>query len=337
MDPIKHYPNRRASEIENSNYMSVFSIGFQEMISQNDRVSHERSKALVLQDLGHASQVSHHEMKVSSGGKSTSDVGSFRSFASLLNESMARPSFLPEQDRGLLTPLFRENYEEERQQKAEHLHRLLDEEDQDFDDTVRQVTQPLIQRQEQMERHYEDQLALQSYELAQQRERHTQNLQRVRESARSMLADIHSQSVIRAIEVPQYMGSGSASSSSAAIPMRLAIQDLTPAEPPTDSDEEELIPAEPVVQPGKLQPKEKEVRHLFKPKAERAKKLQAYGEKIHHDMETDWQREHINVVKEQLRLRPEIKLKKSEIELISKDRAIALLMNYDKKHSKNYV
>jgi len=50
-------------------------------------------------------------------------------------------------------------------------------------------------------------------------------------------------------------------------------------------------------------------------------------------METDWQREHINVVKEQLRLRPEIKLKKSEIELISKDRAIALLMNYDKKHS----
>ena len=124
----------------------------------------------MLQDLRQDSQVSHHEMKVSSSGKSTSEVGSFRSIASLLNQSMARPSFLPEQDRGLLTPLFRETFEEERQQKALHLQRILDEEDQDFDDTVRQVTQPLIQRQEQMERHYEDQIALQSYELVQQRD-----------------------------------------------------------------------------------------------------------------------------------------------------------------------
>ena len=50
-------------------------------------------------------------------------------------------------------------------------------------------------------------------------------------------------------------------------------------------------------------------------------------------METDWQREHIDVLTEHLRLRPDIKLKKSEIELMSKDRAIAFLMNYDKKHS----
>jgi hypothetical protein len=317
--------------------MSQLASGFQEMISQNNRVSQERSKALVLQDLGQTSQVSHHEMKVSSGGKTTSEVGSFRSIASLLNQSMTRPSFLPEQDRGLLTPLFRENFEEEQQQKAAHLRQILDEEDLDFDDTVRMVTHPLIQRQDQMERHYEDQLALQSYELAQQRERHNQNLHRVKDSAKSMLADIYSQSLIRMLEVPQYMESGSASSSSAAIPMRMAIQDLTPVEPATDSDEEELIPAEPVVLPGKLQPKEKDVSHLYKPKAERAKKLQAYGEKIYHDMETDWQREHINVLKEQLRLRPEIKLKKSEIELISKDRAVAFLMNYDKKHSKNYI
>ena len=266
MDPIKHYPNRRASEIENSNYMSVFSVGFQEMITQNERVSHERSKALVLQDLGHASQASHREMKVASSGKSTSEVGSFRSIASLLNQSMARPSFLPEQDRGLLTPLFRDNFEEERQQQAAHLQNILDEEDQDFDDTVRMVTQPLIQRQDQMERHYEDQLALQSYELAQQREIHNQNLNRVREDTRSMLGDIYSQNVTRMLEMPQYTGSGSASSSSAAIPMRMAIQDLTPVEPPTDSDEEELIPAEPLVLPGKLRPRDEEVRHLFKPK-----------------------------------------------------------------------
>ena len=338
-DPIKHYPDRRATQMENSNYMSQLATGFQEVVIQSNRLMQEKTKSILLQDLGHASHISHREMQVSSSGvKASSNDGSFDSAGSLsfISEPVARPSFLPAQDRGLLTPLFSNNFEEERQQKVNHLHKILDDEDQDFNDTVRLVTQPLIQRQEQIERHYEDQLAIQAYENVQQRERHHQNLLNVRQDARSMIDNIYGQMMPTMAEMPRYIGTGSAASSSSAapMPMRMAIQDLTPVEPKTDSDEEELIPAEPIVIPSNLRPKEEEVRHLFKPKTERVKKPQAHGQKIYYDTATGWQNEHINVLKEQLRLRPDIKLKKSEIDHIPKDRAVAFLLNYDKMSSK---
>ena len=37
-DPIKKHPDRKASQIENSNYMSQLASGFQEVIAQNDRI-----------------------------------------------------------------------------------------------------------------------------------------------------------------------------------------------------------------------------------------------------------------------------------------------------------
>ena len=198
---------------------------------------------------------------------------------------------------------------------------------------MRFVTEPLIQRQEEMERHYEDQLALQSYENQQQRERHSQNLSYVRQEARAMLGDIYSQSMYRAIEP------GSASSSSAApMPMRMAIQDLTPIEPKTDSDEEELIPAEPIVKPGKLRPREEEVTHLYKPKAERAKEQPAHGERFYRENPKEWQKEKLTTIKEQIKLRPEIKLKLSEINALTKDKAIWLISDYDNpKVKREYV
>jgi hypothetical protein len=83
--------------------------------------------------------------------------------------------------------------------------------------------------------------------------------------------------------------------------------------------------------PSKLRPKEEEVRHLFKPKTERAKNVQkAHGEKIYHDKVADWQKETLEVLKEQLRFRPDIKLKKSEINAITKNHAILLLTSFDK-------
>ena len=329
MDPIKHYPDRRATQIENSNYMSQLAVGFQEMTNQNNRVLQERTKANILQELGHNSSISHRELQSLSGTNRPNGASSYDSI-STLNHNVARPSFLPEQDRGLLAPLFSENYEEESRTRADRLHNILDDEHQDFNDTVRYATQPLIQRQELLERHYEDQLAFQAYENEQQREIHNQNLHYVRQQAHSMLGDIYEQRMHRMIEAPLAIGSGASSSSAA--PMRMAIQDLTPIEPHSDSDEEELIPDNPIVIPSKLRPKEEEVRHLFKPKTERAKSVpRAHGEKIYHDKVADWQKESLAVLKEQLRFRPDIKLKKSEINAITKNHAILLLSSFDKQ------
>lgn len=331
-DPIKNYPDRRATQMENSNYMSQLASGFQEVVIQNNRLMQEKTKSILLQDLGQASNISHHEMHVLSATNRSSNVSSYGSLASWTHP-MARPPFLPEQDRGLLTPLFSDNYQEENRQRTDNLHNILDDEHEDHNNTVRLVTDPLIQRQEQMERHYEDQLALQSYENYQQRERHAHNILHVRQEARSVLGDIYSQSLFNAI------GPGSAASSSAApMPMRMAIQDLTPIEPKTDSDEEELIPAEPIVTSGKLRPREEEVTHLYKPKAERAKEQPAHGERFYRENPKEWQKEKLTTIKEQIKLRPEIKLKLSEINALTKDKAIWLICDYDNpKVKREYV
>ena len=328
-DPIKHYPDRRATQMENSNYMSQLAAGFQEVATQNDRLLQEKTKSIALQALGQNTSISHREMQTLSHTNRSSNVSSYGSLSSLY-QPVARPSFLPERDRGLLTSLFSDNYEEESRQRTDNLHNILDDEHQDFNDTVRLVTEPLIQRQDEMERHYEDQLALQSYENQQQRERHSQNLSFVRQEARQMLGDIYSQSMYRAIEP------GSASSSSAApMPMRMAIQDLTPIEPKTDSDEEELIPAEPIVKPGKLKPREEDVAHIYRPKAGRPRQVEAHGVKVYRGNAKEWQKESIKVLREQLRFRPELKLKSSEIDVITKDRAIFLLWDHDRPKTPN--
>ena len=131
--------------MENSNYMSQLASGFQEVVIQNNRLMQEKTKSILLQDLGQASNISHHEMRVLSATNRSSNVSSYGSLASL-HQPMARPSFLPERDRGLLTPLFSDNYEEESRQRTDNLHNILDDEHEDFDNTVRLVTHPLIQR-----------------------------------------------------------------------------------------------------------------------------------------------------------------------------------------------
>ena len=86
-DPIKKYPDRRASQIENSNVMSQLALGFQEVLEQNNRVMREKTKELLLQDVAKSNTKSHHDFK------SLSSLG----MSGLLN-SAKRPDFLPTED-----------------------------------------------------------------------------------------------------------------------------------------------------------------------------------------------------------------------------------------------
>jgi hypothetical protein len=152
MDPIKHYPDRRATEFENSNYMSQLALGFQEVNIQNDRLMKEKTKSILVQELGQASSISHREMSVLSGVKTPSNIGSF---GSVNTPQVDRPTFLPERDRGLLNSIFSDNFDAEHQQRLGQLYNALDMDQQQFEETVSFASQPLIQRQEQIERHYE--------------------------------------------------------------------------------------------------------------------------------------------------------------------------------------
>ena len=83
-DPIKKYPDRRASDIENSNYLSQLALGFQEVAAQNDRILKEKTKELLIQDMASQAGVSHHTFK------SLSSLG-----MSGLLSGPARPGFIP--------------------------------------------------------------------------------------------------------------------------------------------------------------------------------------------------------------------------------------------------
>ena len=63
-DPIKKYPDRRASQIENSNFMSQLALGFQEVIEQNNRIMKEKTKALLLQEMAASSNISHKQLSI---------------------------------------------------------------------------------------------------------------------------------------------------------------------------------------------------------------------------------------------------------------------------------
>ena len=63
-DLITNYPDRRASELENSNYMSQLRVGFEEMIIQNDNLLKEKHKDLLLKEEAGNAIVGHHELVI---------------------------------------------------------------------------------------------------------------------------------------------------------------------------------------------------------------------------------------------------------------------------------
>ena len=66
-DLIKNYPDRRASEIENSSYMSQLRGGFEEMLLQNDNLMKERQKEVILHDEAGKANVGRHELVIDEG------------------------------------------------------------------------------------------------------------------------------------------------------------------------------------------------------------------------------------------------------------------------------
>ena len=78
-DPIKHYPNRKASQIENSNYMSQLTGDFDEMMQQHERVAKEKMKENLLQQMAASSGTSVHQVRASHGSNSASPEGGARS------------------------------------------------------------------------------------------------------------------------------------------------------------------------------------------------------------------------------------------------------------------
>lgn len=57
-EPISKFPDRRATQLENSNYLSQLALGFQEVIQQNNRVIEEKTKQLLLQEAAGTSESS---------------------------------------------------------------------------------------------------------------------------------------------------------------------------------------------------------------------------------------------------------------------------------------
>ena len=73
-DPIKKYPDRRASQIENSNYMSQLATGFREVLEQNDRIMKEKTKESLLQEMASSSNLSHRHLSVQKSSHSPSII-----------------------------------------------------------------------------------------------------------------------------------------------------------------------------------------------------------------------------------------------------------------------
>jgi len=63
-DPIRKYPDRTASEIENSNYLSQLRGGIEQMIIQNDNMMRQKMKDILLKEESGNDPHSHHERVV---------------------------------------------------------------------------------------------------------------------------------------------------------------------------------------------------------------------------------------------------------------------------------
>ena len=345
-DPIKKYPDRKASQIENSNYMSQLASGFQEVIAQNDRIMREKTKQLLLQEMASSSGTSHQGLRSMAGS------GGFRSLGpdDFISEAGEAPGTVP--TFSIATP--RDGFHDLIESHAEGLSRLRDQfgipqpafpsiTDYSAHQIAlaqerarhRAVTQPLIEMNNNMQREYEQQLAIQNAELADERQRHQTTSDRLRGRVRALLDEVQNTSI--GMMIPDRQVGGSSSSSAA--PMRIAIQDaaqqplqaIQDKEPSSSSSSEERAP---VVGPGRLQPRTQDVRHLYQPKHERRKKRTTAGDKEHFDTVEEWMREGIKFLKEQITHRPGIKLSKTELHDLTKERAVYLIREYDRTHPK---
>ena len=64
-EPIGQFPDRTASQIENSNYLSQLRGGIEQMIIQSDNVMKEKQKELLLREEAGNAPHSHHQHVIS--------------------------------------------------------------------------------------------------------------------------------------------------------------------------------------------------------------------------------------------------------------------------------
>ena len=354
VDPIKKYPDRRATVIENSHYMSQLASGFREVLEQHDRVMKEKTKALLLQDAASTSGLSHVSWK------SLSSFGLNKLFAN----APAQPTFFSpnlSSDSGgesaesaisntrstykaLATTL--SNQIGAQQEVIQRQRDIMEGEQGRRHEAALSVAEDLIRRQQNRERQYEDELALRDYDMMQQEQMHQQQLQNTRQQASALLAGIYDQGIHRMIGGPisgssssgliggPIAGSSSSSSSSALPPMRLAIQD-TPASLiaqnyMSESDEEE----KPVVSPGKFQPRLQDVQHLFRAK-EKRQPISGSGldKKIYLNNADEWMKEKKEVIQKQLSMRPGSApmFSKTAMNKLTKEQMVFYITEFDKK------
>jgi hypothetical protein len=312
----------------------------------------EKTKALLLQDYAQTHHISHKELKSMSGGNASEGLrGSFESAIDFIDSKPGSESDGAESAisntrstyKALATTL--SNHIGTQQEVIQRQRDIIEGEQGRRHEAALSVAEDLIRRQQNRERQYQDQLALRDYDMMQQEQMHQQQLQNTRQQASALIAGIYDQGIHRMIGGPISGSSSSgligvpiagSSSSSALPPMRLAIQDV-PAENykiHTESEEEE-----PIVAPGKLQPREEDVKHLFQSKRNRATKLDSMSstglnEKIYRKDFQNWMNENQRVLMQQIKLRPGILagISQTEINRYKKDKLVSLLMAYDKKN-----
>ena len=196
-------------------------------------------------------------------------------------------------------------------------------------------TAPIADQSREMERQYQEQLAIVQHEAELERQRHQETLLQVMDQTRSLLDRANSTNIDRMI--PSYEQPSSSSSAPNRLPIqdveqtRLAIQDGAAAAASAESSSDPEMLA---IRPGMLQPRSEDVRHLYKPKHERTKKRVTMWDKEYFDTFEEWDREGIKFLKDQITYRPEIKLTKTELHNLTKAKAIYLIREYDRTHPK---
>ena len=239
----------------------------------------EKTKELLLQDMSRSNSVSHHELK-------TSDFNSLSSSSSYHSTgSFKRPSFLPTEEAHLDVsaddrPLIADwaSHDESNRKMREILN----------------WTTPIADQSREMERQYQEQLAIVLHEAELERQRHQETLQQVMNQTRALLDRANSTNIDRMI--PSLEQPSSSSSAPNRLPIqdveqaRLAIQDVEQAQATAaaiaikDSSGSSSDPEVSTIKPGMLQPRSEDVKHLYRPKNERAKKrVTSWGSKEYFD------------------------------------------------------
>jgi len=335
---INAYPNRKASEIENSVYMSQLRSGFEEVIEQNNRVMKEKTKDVLLQEAASSGDISHVSLKASSGDIShvslkassySSIDSSLQSLTSSRLRHYPRPAFSPRNQ----TEAF-----EIHSPRSEHSAESTTSAQREF---IEQLFGPPIDHEALMqavERIKEEQQQVERYKAKQ-----TEVITQLRQNQGVTT------SVDRLIHTPTIEV---AASSSTSVPVRVRIEDIenrtnkpqeiqpqpkkqtAPKKFAKPNPEEETEPEQ--TKPTKVYPKKEKTTE--KPtKTEKIEIKKTIKEKPKHNTEIEYltleelEKKGKGYLVDQIHKRPDIKFTKSDARKKTIKQMVDLIANSDKK------